>query len=497
MTTAQLTKTTSVPNYNVTTMQTALSTLVAAMNAGQQINAADVVTLKTATYDVWRTHYHTAVDTIGIDGAGATTTYGPAPGQTTTTTSSASLTGAGPTGGSALGAVTTPANITSGHTIDAADINTIINTINSMAVHYHTMADQIGTAGLPVANLGSSAFTVQSANGAAFGTSGGPLDATLIFNSNGTLQSRTQDPTYGYYYYTYPNMWINHGPLAGGAAASYEIQVVLDSQDTDVGTVFGTYDGSFPLSSWTNMGSGGTVSVSFTGGPHGGAVASTATGWWHLTVSIRPAGGGATLATQTVNLGCAFLPPFEGGCCFPAGAQVLMGDNTWKAIEAVEAGDVVMGMGKTEVITEVSRPILGRRKLVTFSDRSLTWSDEHAFWTKDAFDTQWWWSANAQQWKLEAAHGVMGGLKNNDSLRTGRNVSGWAHLDGWKANVVQVIPDAAADLQLYLPRTTGSPIIVNGYVVGAGVNQDGYDYTTLDWNVVQASMQAAPPIPTV
>lgn len=487
---AQLTKTSSAPNYSVSTMQTILTNLIATMNAGQQINAADIVQLKTATYDAWLAHTHTVTDTIGIDGPGTPYVYGVAPGQTTTETSSVPYQGSSGTTG--YSSTSTPVGVASGNAISAADINTIITLINEMATHYHTVTDQVGTIGVPTVNLGTSAISVQSANGTGLsggsGTSAGPLDATLVFNSNGSLQSRTQDPNYGYYYTTLSNMWVQY-PSGMSSASGYEIKVDINSTDTAGGLVTGTYDGTYPATStWTNMGSGGNVSVSFTCPTYHTQLTQYLIGTWHLTVSIRAAGTTTVLATQSVNLGCVFYMPFGGGCCFPAGVNVLMADGSTKLIEDIKVGDLVMGMGTPETITEVSRPLLGNRKMIAFGDDSLSWSEEHAFWTKDSTDSQWWWSANANQWRIEAQHGVIGGLFDNNSIRTSRNVAAWAHTTGWKTNTIKVIPGQPSD-QLYLPRTTGSPIIVNGYVVGAGVNQQGYDYTKIDWNQIYPTLK--------
>ena len=41
--------------------------------------------------------------------------------------------------------------------------------------------------------------------------------------------------------------------------------------------------------------------------------------------------------------------------------------------------------------------------------------------------------------------------------------------------------DYPPETQLYLPITDGTPIIVDGYVVGVGVNEFGFDYTRFQW----------------
>jgi hypothetical protein len=182
-----------------------------------------------------------------------------------------------------------------------------------------------------------------------------------------------------------------------------------------------------------------------------------------------------------------YYPP--DNTCFPAGSQVLMGDGTWSNIETIKVGDMVMGVNGPTPVVDYHMPILGGRRMLNFVGTDMFWSEEHAMWTKRD-DTQWWWSANPEKWKAEAEEGVIGGLFDNDSIRSGVENTKWANLIGWTSQeIVQV--SAAQDTQLYLPLTSGSPIIVNGYVVGAGVNQYGFDYTTLDWDAVRPEIVKA------
>jgi hypothetical protein len=164
--------------------------------------------------------------------------------------------------------------------------------------------------------------------------------------------------------------------------------------------------------------------------------------------------------------------------------MVLMATGKIVPIETIAVGDFVMGVyGAVEVLA-VDTPLLGKRRMMAFED-GHKWSEEHAHWTKDTTGSQWWWSANKPMWQNEVAVGAIGGLKDNNSMRT--DASAFAHIDGWKSNAILELP-YAPDTQLYLPITAGSPIIVDGYVVGAGVNQSGFDYETLDWDVVREAI---------
>ena len=168
--------------------------------------------------------------------------------------------------------------------------------------------------------------------------------------------------------------------------------------------------------------------------------------------------------------------------CFPAGALVLMADGSQQLIEHIMRGDVLMGAdGNPVVVQDVDRPRLGDRRMMAMEDGSLFWSEEHACWTKDHSGKQWWWAANPERWRWEASIGHMGGLRDNATLRGGGGFA-FAHLDGGKGLEVHEADGFGPETQLYLPRTNGVPIIVNGYVVGAGVNQDAFEYEEFDWD---------------
>ena len=182
-------------------------------------------------------------------------------------------------------------------------------------------------------------------------------------------------------------------------------------------------------------------------------------------------------AWQVVQFTSGGAPP----TCFPAGALVLMADGAWLPIESVKIGDRVWGPYGPEVVVDVHRPVLGNRRMLAFAD-GHTWSEEHAHWTRIA-GAQWWWSANPDQWRAEVASGDIGGLRDNSTMRTGTEGVEFAHLDGWKRNTIMLV-DAHPSTQLYLPITGGSPIIVNGYLAGGGVNEFGFNYASLDWDDV-------------
>jgi hypothetical protein len=163
-----------------------------------------------------------------------------------------------------------------------------------------------------------------------------------------------------------------------------------------------------------------------------------------------------------------------------------MADGSTKLIQMVEAGDFVMGAdGKpTEVVrlheTILGGTELGLRKMYTFKeDTKHQWSEEHCYWTKRD-DEEWWWSVNPTQWQYEVQVGAVAGLKDNNSLRYGFDVQ-FANLDGW-VNRTPVVVNRDPNTPLFLPITKGVPIIINGYVVAASVDEQSYDYTKFSWD---------------
>jgi hypothetical protein len=189
-----------------------------------------------------------------------------------------------------------------------------------------------------------------------------------------------------------------------------------------------------------------------------------------------PGPPGPTGVSGLSNCNCVCQCPC---CCFPAGATVLMADGTTKAVERVCAGDLVMSVDGPARVKHLYVTSLGPRRMMGFSDRSLLWSEEHCFWAKRG-DQQWWWSANPDQWRYEVAVGQVGGLRDNYSVLSGDDVL-FANVSGFVERKVVVEQGWGAETPLYLPVTDGPPIIVNGYLVGASVNEAGFDYSKIDW----------------
>ena len=180
----------------------------------------------------------------------------------------------------------------------------------------------------------------------------------------------------------------------------------------------------------------------------------------------------------------AWYPNCNCNSCFTAGCRVLMADFTWKRVETLRGGDIAMGPKGPVEICGVDVGILGpEHALLSFDGAehsSLTWVDGHTFWARKQEGPEWLWSYSPDHWRHEVTVGAIGGLKDNHSLLTGdvefANVrNGFVQ----REIVEHVRPDPL--LPIFFPRTSGSPIIVEGYVVGAGINEANYDYSQIEW----------------
>lgn len=173
------------------------------------------------------------------------------------------------------------------------------------------------------------------------------------------------------------------------------------------------------------------------------------------------------------------------GCCFPAGATVLMADGSLRPIETVQGGEMVMGAdGRPAEVIYLYVAMLGKRKMYIFAEDGHEWSDEHLHWTREN-GKEWWWSASPDNWRLEVDIGLIAGLKDNYSVRTGTGLTEeFAHMDGWmKRSIVEV--DREYETKVYLPITAGIPVIVNGYVVTGGTDYKLFDYDKFKWGPLE------------
>lgn len=132
---------TSTPRgYIISSLFTLVANLRNSATADKPINAADLDQMITAVRNTWIAHTHKYNDLLGIDTFGNLTRY------TTTGSYSNDLdTGAAlDIAGNGYAASPTPAGITPGGQITAADINAVIALINGLRNHRHGKADLVG-----------------------------------------------------------------------------------------------------------------------------------------------------------------------------------------------------------------------------------------------------------------------------------------------------------------------------------------------------------------
>ena len=166
--------------------------------------------------------------------------------------------------------------------------------------------------------------------------------------------------------------------------------------------------------------------------------------------------------------------------CFVAGSLVLMGDRTWKQIQTIQPGDVVMGPTGPVMVKRlhVARVGEGRGLLRFKEDPRHMWSAEHPYWARQE-GKQWWWSGDHVQIRKEIEMGLIAGLKDPHSF-LGGSVE-FATLGGFAKRTPELVPNHDPDTLVFVPVVEGSPIFVNGYMVSAFMDEYNYDYSKLDW----------------
>lgn len=180
-------------------------------------------------------------------------------------------------------------------------------------------------------------------------------------------------------------------------------------------------------------------------------------------------------------------PPRSGnvgggnGHCFVEGSLVLMADRTWKHVQAIRAGDYVMGPRGAALVQRLHVVELGNRKLLSFAeDPRHMWSEEHPYWVRKN-GKQWWWAANKDMLQDQFRSGLLRGLKDPNSLFDG--AAEFATLNGFVHRTPITMIAADPKQKLYVPVVENSPIIVNGYVVGGFLSEYEFDYSTFDWGI--------------
>lgn len=188
--------------------------------------------------------------------------------------------------------------------------------------------------------------------------------------------------------------------------------------------------------------------------------------------------GVAIFDTAGAVWGIPTAPP--PSTCFPAGSLVRMADGSSKPIEEVAVGDLVYSpkLG-ADIVSDAHPTTLGSRKLFRMDDDSIRWSEEHSFWIERAGE-QRLWSMNVELLIEEARRGDIIGLSDWDWPFEGvpNTPENFARDDGSFVPKTPVrVRGADPSETLYFVETRGGGLIsVNGYIVGAGLDESAFDY---------------------
>ena len=165
-----------------------------------------------------------------------------------------------------------------------------------------------------------------------------------------------------------------------------------------------------------------------------------------------------------------------------------MEDFSEKNIEDVKVGERVMGIdGKAYNVTQLDITHLGYRSLLKFADDSLSWSEEHPIWTRFKDGHEYWgvWGLGAYLREMEIPHDENlpeYGLRKRPPELTYLPDLEYAHVDGWKKQVVKIDRRGYDEMPLYDLVTDGpGTMICNGYVVSAFATDKDFDFGKLSW----------------
>lgn len=173
--------------------------------------------------------------------------------------------------------------------------------------------------------------------------------------------------------------------------------------------------------------------------------------------------------------------------CFIAGTLIMMENFSWKPVEQLVTGDRVHGLTKVNTVIAPYNNILGNsRSIMTFTDRSLSWSGEHLLWVKtddDEFFGTCDFNHHLREKDAERFPEFKGyTLSEREAIIISEPVD-FAYLTGWKRDEPIVDRRYGDFTPVYTAILDGDhTMIANGYVVGGFVHDDDVDYSEIHWN---------------
>lgn len=165
--------------------------------------------------------------------------------------------------------------------------------------------------------------------------------------------------------------------------------------------------------------------------------------------------------------------------CFVAGSLVLMADWSWKEVQLIQPGDMLMGPAGPVKVKYLHVATVGsERSLMTFrEDHGHIWTSDHPHWVRQG-DKQWWWSGQPNYLRKAVESGLIRGLDDPFSILSGP--AEFAHIEGFRQLTPKPL-ETNPDMKVFVPVVEDSPIIVNGYLTGGFMNEQAFDYKSLDW----------------
>ena len=187
-----------------------------------------------------------------------------------------------------------------------------------------------------------------------------------------------------------------------------------------------------------------------------------------------------------------FKPSGGSGCpatCYLADSLVMMGDGSWKKIQDVKKGDMLMTPEGPRECKYLHTTLLGPcRQVMTFEeDPSLGMVVDHLLWARQD-GRQNWWCGDVAQLHYEILSGFGTNRKNINDFFEGEVE--FAHISGFVKRTPKVLMDVSPDTMVYLPCLDGPPGIVNGYLTTFFINEEVYDYQALDWTQVYPNLKS-------
>lgn len=199
-----------------------------------------------------------------------------------------------------------------------------------------------------------------------------------------------------------------------------------------------------------------------------------------------------SVTCQTCQSQCVSGECDCSGSCFIAGTLILMADLSWKKIEDIVIGEQIIGLNNMiNTVLQPYKAVVGnRRSMMTFQDKSIYWSSEHAFWIKHNGE-EYFGTHDYNQYMREkndiipmddGSEFIYAGLEKRHPIVITTDVE-YAYMDGWKKRTAIIDRSFPQCTAVYSLIVDGShSYIANGYVVSGFAHDSDFDYGNVQWD---------------